>query len=69
MVRGLGLDLRSFLIPFNQLEFESLGFTGPGVVFGARALIRAEVTRFLVEVSNQTSLTVRSVVFKEIQRN
>ena len=42
----LGLDPKSFKIPFNQLKLESLGFTGPGVAFGARAVLTAEVTRF-----------------------
>ena len=45
MVRGLGLDPEFLKIPSNQLLFESLGFTGPGVAFGASALIRAEVIR------------------------
>ena len=35
--------LRFFLINSN---LESLGFTGPGVAFGTRAFIKAEVTRF-----------------------
>ena len=45
MVRGLGLDPEFFKVPSNQLNFEALGFTGPGVAFGASALFRAEVTR------------------------
>ena len=41
------------------MNFESLGFTGPGVAFGARVLLRAEVTRGLIKVSNQSVATVR----------
>ena len=54
------------MVLFNQLEFKSLGFTGPGVVFGASALLRAKVTKILIEVPIQTSVTVRSVMFKDI---
>ena len=50
-VRGLELDPEILLIPSNQLYFKSLGFTGPGVVFGARALVRAGVRRFVIEES------------------
>ena len=50
LVRGLELDPESLLVPSNQLKLESFCFTGHGVAFGARALLRAEVTRVSVEV-------------------
>ena len=52
-VRGLELDPNPLSVPSNQLNFKSPGFTGPGVAFGASALLRAEVTRILVEESTQ----------------
>ena len=51
-VRGLELDPNPLSVPSNQLKFKSPGFTGHGVAFGARALLRAGVSRILVEVSN-----------------
>ena len=38
------------LVLSNQLKLEALCFTGHGVAFGARALLRAGVTRVSVEV-------------------
>ena len=49
-------------VPSNQLKFKSLCFTGHGVAFGARALLRAGVTRALVEESIQKSVTDRKIV-------
>ena len=45
LVRGLELDPQPLLLPYNQPKFESLCFTGHGVAFGARAFLKAEVTR------------------------
>ena len=50
------------MILSNQFLFESLGFTGPGVAFGARAFLKAEVTRILIEGSIQTSQQLGSVI-------
>ena len=58
--RGLGLDPESLKVPSNQLNLESLCFTGHGVAFGARALLRARVSKVSVEVPNQPSVTVRN---------
>ena len=57
MVRGLGLDPKFFKVLSNQYQFESLGFKGPGVAFGARALFSAEVTRTFIEVPIQNVAT------------
>ena len=45
-IRGLELDPEPFhrYLLINYY-FESLGFTGPGVAFGARAFLKAKVTR------------------------
>ena len=45
LVRGLELDPQPLLLPSNQPLFKSLCFTGHGVAFGARALIRARVIK------------------------
>ena len=67
--RGLGLDPESLKVPSNQLNLESLCFTGHGVAFGARALLRARVSKVSVEVSNQPSVTVRKCSEKVVTNN
>ena len=42
-VRGLALDPEPLKVPYNQISNKPLCFTGHGVAFGARVLVRTGV--------------------------
>ena len=64
------LNPESLTVLSNQVSSKSDSvLRDSGVAFGPSALLRAEFDEIVLEVSTRTSVTVRSVVLKEIQRN